>query len=317
MPEPSFARYLAAKQTVDDRSLNAGVWQAWGRALAAAPPARPLHLLELGAGIGTMIERLLAADFLDRAPTALALTALDVAPELLAEAAARLPPWATAHGWQSAAPAADCLNLTRRRPDGLTQTVSLHFLAATLNDYLASTPAAPAWDALSAHAFLDLIDLARVLPPLLARLRPGGWGYFSLNFDGLTLFEPPLDPPLDAAIVRRYHAAMDAPRLPEGRAAAGSHSGRRLLTLLPQAGADIAAAGASDWVVFPQAGSYPADEAYFLHHIQHFVAETLAADPEIDPTELARWLTARRAQIEAGELIFIAHQLDVLTQRRP
>ena len=53
-----FTRYLAAKRSVDDRALNRHVWQTLAEALGAAAPAdRPLRVLEVGAGIGTMVER--------------------------------------------------------------------------------------------------------------------------------------------------------------------------------------------------------------------------------------------------------------------
>jgi len=53
----SFIRYLAAKKTVDDRALNAHVWNTLVNALPVTTPERPLRVLEVGAGIGTMVER--------------------------------------------------------------------------------------------------------------------------------------------------------------------------------------------------------------------------------------------------------------------
>ena len=53
-----FTRYLASKRTVDDRALNRQVWQTLADAVdGARPPDRPLRVLEVGAGIGTMVER--------------------------------------------------------------------------------------------------------------------------------------------------------------------------------------------------------------------------------------------------------------------
>lgn len=52
--EYSFPRYLLAKQTVDDRALNKDVFAA----LNANLPAAPLSIVEIGAGIGTMLRRL-------------------------------------------------------------------------------------------------------------------------------------------------------------------------------------------------------------------------------------------------------------------
>ena len=60
-------RYLAAKKSVDDRALN---WQVWQHLVAALPRAtleQPLRILEVGAGIGSMVERLLTDDVLTHA----------------------------------------------------------------------------------------------------------------------------------------------------------------------------------------------------------------------------------------------------------
>jgi hypothetical protein len=94
--------------------------------------------------------------------------------------------------------------------------------------------------------------------------------------------------------------------LPEG----GSRTGRHLFTHLKNAGADILAAGSSDWVVFPGSAGYPGDEAYFLHHILHFFEQSLTGHPELPGSQLSAWLATRRTQIETRELIYLAHQLD-------
>ena len=69
-------------------------------------------------------------------------------------------------------------------------------------------------------------------------------------------------------------------------------------------------------MVHPVAGRYPADEAYFLHFIVETMASALASHPELDAARFAAWIAARHAQIAAGELIYIAHQLD-FAGRRP
>ena len=60
----SLLRYLAAKRSVDDRALNWQVWQHLVAALPRATPQQPLRILEVGAGIGSMVERLVAGDVL-------------------------------------------------------------------------------------------------------------------------------------------------------------------------------------------------------------------------------------------------------------
>ncbi|MEJ5225400.1 MAG: hypothetical protein WHV44_13165, partial [Anaerolineales bacterium] len=168
-----------------------------------------------------------------------------------------------------------------------------------------------------AHAFLDLLPMPHSLRRLFSLLKPGGLAWLTINFDGVTTFEPPirlsadLSAPasLDAHIERLYHASMDS--RPTG---GDSQSGRHLFAHIAQAGGKILAAGASDWVVYPVQGQYPADEAYFLHFILHFFEQSLSGHPDLDPAVFAAWLAQRRQQIENGELIYIAHQMDFLVQ---
>ena len=53
----SYSRYLSAKKSVDDRSLNLWVYQKLIEALDAGNRATPLNIVEIGCGIGTLVER--------------------------------------------------------------------------------------------------------------------------------------------------------------------------------------------------------------------------------------------------------------------
>ncbi|CUS05113.2 conserved protein of unknown function [Candidatus Promineifilum breve] len=273
----TFSRYLAAKRPIDDRSLNHHVWQT----VRAALPAGPLAVLEVGAGIGTMIDRLHERGLLAEGSR---YTAVDADPALLAEARTRLA--------------------ARELP------VTLELVAADVHAFARRERGRRTWDLLVAHAFLDLVDAPALLPELFALLRPGGLFWFTINFDGLTALEPPVDPGFDDLVIDLYHRTMDERRL-DGRPTGGSRAGRALLRQIPAAGGHILAAGASDWVVMPQAGHYSDDEAYFLHHMLHFFESSLTGRPELDPERFAAWLARRRAQIDAGELALIVHQIDV------
>ena len=167
------------------------------------------------------------------------------------------------------------------------------------------------WDLLIAHAFLDLVDLSRVLPGLIALTRPGGLLGLTMNFDGVTILEPAVDPSLDREILALYHESMDR-RVIGGCPSGDSRAGRHLLTRLGDLGVEILAAGSSDWVVYPQGGVYPGDEAYFLHCIIDLFTASLAGHPSLDPDRFACWIGLRHAQIERGEMVFIAHQIDLL-----
>jgi len=145
----------------------------------------------------------------------------------------------------------------------------------------------------------------------LSRLAPGGLFYFSLNFDGATIFEPPIDPDLDALVETLYHRTMDT-RRHRGRPSGSSRTGRRLFRRLQEAGARLIAAGSSDWVVFPGPDGYPEDEAYLLHFIIDTISQALHGHPELPASRFQAWIDHRHRQIDAQELIYIAHQLDFL-----
>ena len=276
--EYDFARYLAAKETVEDRALNTSVRAALARAL----PPGPRDVLEVGAGGGAMIARLAGQEIGARR-----YTAVDADPANTAGIGRRF--------------ASDSL------------PVELELITADVYAFAGQARGRRQWDLLVAHAFLDLVDAPRLLPELFALLRPGGHFYFPVNFDGLTALQPPVDPVFDEEVIAAYHRTMDE-RRHDGRATGGSRAGRELLIQIPAAGGEIIAAGASDWVVWPRHGAYPADEAYFLHHMLHFFESSLTGRPELDAARLRTWLARRRAQIEAGALVLIVHQLDLFGQ---
>ena len=165
------------------------------------------------------------------------------------------------------------------------------------------------FDLIVAHALLDLLHLPTALPILLQMVRPAGLFYFSINFDGATLFVPEVDPALDGRIEALYHRSMDT-RMTDGQPSGDSRTGRKLFHALRENGAEVLAAGSSDWVVHPVGGAYPADEAHFLGCILHFVEATLRGHPELEAREFEDWLSVRRRQVGGGELVYVAHQLD-------
>lgn len=300
-PTYSFIRYLSAKKTVDDRALNRHVWDTMANATCEAATEDTLRVLEVGAGIGTMVERLLERGALTQAEY----TMLDAQPANIEEAWRRLPAWACEREFVTFAEAGSRLRLRRGE-----QLVYVAAEAVDLFDFIAREQGERAWDLLIAHAFLDLMDVPTRLPQLFSLLRPNGFFYFTINFDGVTIFEPALDRYLDQRIVRLYHQSMDE-RITDGAPAGDSRTGRHLFHHLRAAAAEILAAGSSDWVVHANAGEYRADEAYFLHFIINTIASELTGHPELNAAHFDDWVAERHAQIELGELIYIAHQIDV------
>src|SRR5258706_3208495 len=85
-----YARYLAAKTTVDDRALN---WHVLAE-LRRLMPAGALQVLEVGAGLGTMVARLMDWGMVGTGEYIL----LDADRQLLHHSRPWLPDWAAARG---------------------------------------------------------------------------------------------------------------------------------------------------------------------------------------------------------------------------
>ena len=277
---------------MDDRALNKDVLAA----LRDALPPEPFAIIEVGGGVGSMAARLLRWDLVRRARY----TLVDEMPENIAFARAWLPEWAAENGLEAVETEAGGLRLY---DGGRELRLALH--EADMFDFIRGLPE-PA-DLLIAHAVLDLLPMPESLPGLLSLSR--GLAWLTINFDGLTCFEPVFDAQLEAEIERLYHHSMDT--RPGG---GDSRSGRHLFAQLAGAGVQILSAGASDWVVHPVDGRYPAEEAYFLGCILAFFENTLGNHPELDPGYFAGWLERRREQVARGELVYIAHQMDFLVR---
>jgi SAM-dependent methyltransferase len=297
----SFERYLSAKKSVDDRALNRHVWECLTDNL---PAGRTLQVLEAGAGIGTMIERMLEWGALRDADY----TAIDANRANIAAAHERLKRWGMEHGLVVSQPTPDDWLLT-----GEGVRLAGRLQATDLFNFIQEYAGNRQWDLLVAHAFLDLIDIPSALPKLVKLVRPGGLFYFTINFDGATIFQPEIDPDFDALVERCYHGSMDA-RITAGRPSGDSRSGRHLFKHLSQQGLRLLDAGASDWVVFAGKQGYPQDEAYFLHFILHSMQQALQSHPDLEARRFSVWIAERHAQVERGELVYIAHQLDLLAQ---
>ena len=284
-----FQRYLAAKETVDDRALNRVVWQMLVAAVADLERPRPLRVLEIGAGAGAMARRIwdwcLAED--------IEYSGIDILPDNRARAEVDLHTWAKERRCQLVTTGSQF----RLKQD--ERQMNLEWHTADVFEFAAGSIGQESWDLLIAHAFLDLVDTPSALPRILPLVSPGGLCYFTLNFDGQTMLEPTIDPDLDERVQALYHLSMDE-RMVDGRTSGDSCTGRHLLWQLPATGADLLAAGASDWVVHPLRKDYPADERYFLHFIVDTIYRELAGHPALDSEAFADWTRTRHCQIEQG-----------------
>jgi SAM-dependent methyltransferase len=257
-------------------------------------PAGAPQVLEVGAGLGTMVARLMDWGVVGTGEYIL----LDADRQLLDDSRRWLRDRAAARGLRS-----------DLRPDGLqVGDLRVRLEHAELGSYLEAAHGAWA-DVLIANAVLDLVDVPTILPGLLRLLVPGGIYWFTINYDGESIFEP--GHPHDDRVMQAYHRDMDE-RARYGRPAGDSRTGRRLFHHLRAAGAPALAAGSSDWVVNAGPdGNYLGDEAYFLRSILSTIQNALRSrEDRVAPADLADWLAVRGRQLATGELVYIAHQLD-------
>ncbi len=279
-----YVAYLAAKRVVDDASFAATPREFCVQHLAAITEP---SLLELGAGIGTMLVRLLAAGTLRRARY----TMLDAD----RGAAAR------AHAWLGEAVAELGLRLEgapgRAQIRGPEVSVELRFVEARLEDWLSSAETARA-DLVLAHSFWDLVDEGTLLPRLWSRVAPGARYWFTGTFAGETRVAPAHAD--DAAVWSAYHGSM--------RARGGPRHAAALRRALLESGAEIDAEGPADQRVSPGPATRP--QSRFVG----FILDTVECEPAVGaalgPERLEAWLSRRRAQLAAGTLAFEATQVD-------
>jgi len=299
----STQRYLRAKRTVDDRALNEDVFDTVETALAEST-----RLIEVAAGVGTMLNRLLEWESL---PERVTYTLLDIDPANVVAANIRISSEARSLGYDVSPgePPADLfadseasfvLTLSREG-----RRVRVEAGSADVFEFISRIAGDRSWDVLIGGAFLDIVPGGNSVASLF-ELVPGGVFYFPITFDGATRFLPAADHAFERRLERRWHAGMRAGDDPND-----PRAGSRLPGWVRAARGWVTAMGGSDWIVRPAESEYPADEAYFLRHVLGFVEGSLTGDPELPDEQVQTWVDRRREQLDAAELIYIAHNLDV------
>ena len=197
----STQRYLAAKRTVDDRALNARVFEETVAFLSDCDP--PAEVVEVAAGIGTMLERLLERDAL---PGEVEYTMLDIDPANIAAAEQRLTDCARSLGYVvesrdgqpegSFRDPAPSFGVTLSRSDRRVQV-----RAGTADAFPFAAGTDRTWDLLIAAAFLDIVPGSNRLETLFEMV-PGGGYYTPITFDGASRFVPGVDRLFDRRLDR-------------------------------------------------------------------------------------------------------------------
>ena len=285
-----YPEYLAIKQAIDDRSLNQSVWQALTAALELQASNPEFRILEIGAGTGTMILRLLDAGLLNRCQY----LAVELEPDFSRVAEKDLSDWAGAHDYRMEVVSPSSWTLEKDKKEIEIQWISADILA------MPSNFESGYFDLLIGHAVIDLLPVPECMPGLLALLKPGGGYYFSLNFAGETSFLP--TDPRDLEITAAYHHDMDS-RFP-GMEWRASQTGLVLGSWLKEQGSLVLAEGDSNWQLASVADPSAAENR-FIGNILDTMEKALAG---LDGLE--DWLKLRRQQADSGGLIYFAANRD-------
>lgn len=291
--------FLQAKFPLDQRSLNQHVWEIFA---ALTAQYKPLNVLDVGTGTGSMLRRLIQ---IHQCGT-LTLTGLDRDADLLRTAARNIADLLQQGGFT--------LDPEAPHPAAWKQQHTIEFIpiCAALADLVGD---ASHYHMITAHAFMDLVPLAPCLTRFNDWLRPGGVFYGTINYDGETVIFPPYhDTDFEDRILAEYDASMER-RRERGEATGGAQCGRRLYRALQQSGFQVIAYGSSDWNITPVAGSYRDDDRVVLHYLLQWIFGEAEQNPAIDTKQLTAWRQCRQRQLANGELGIIIHQVDILARK--
>lgn len=281
-----YVQYLAVKKNIDDRSLNKTVWLEFSTWLKTESEGKEtLKVLEIGAGIGTMVERLLDAALLLNCHY----IAIEPEAEFKNAALERLSAWASKNNCKFTF---DSEGLWLISSNKLKLTIEWHMSSANEID---ANFAKDEFDLLLSHAVIDLLPVPEIMPSILDKLKAKGAYYFSLNFSGETDFYPEHES--DREISQNYHADMDS-RFPD-LDWQPSLTGSALPNWLKKYGCQTVIKGESDWQLgeFEALGRLREEDSLFLRNILDTIKKALSGLPILDD-----WLRVRYKQLDQGQL---------------
>lgn len=298
MNSTSYVNYLEAKQSVDDRSINQNVWTTFVQKVNKGYRSKSFHLLEIGAGTGHTFFKILDALELHQYKYSI----VEIESDHVSTLVGKLSAWGEIHGGK-----------VEPRGEGQYMVqlpgkeIEVQIIEQDIESFLGAHIQEKSYDAIVGQAIIDLLDIDKIFPLMARVVKRGGLYYFPISFDGMTSFVPVYNIDVDRKVEKIYHDSM----LRGGRDR--SQTGRQILVYLLNNGFQVDAVGSSDWIIYPDRhGNYEGREGYFLRHILDLVAKELALSSQIEERTAHQWYSHRLLQLERGELIYIAHQLDIL-----
>ncbi len=281
----NYPRYLKALQSVSARAQSDALYQQFldGLVARADETNAPLRVLEIGAGRGDQMNRILN-DIAARKITA-HYTALEPQPE----------------------------NRT------VTESVAESYVSGPHTVTVQPTPLldvatenGTTYDAIVARSVLDLMPLHDALATIEALLSKAGILYAPLTFAMGTKLAP--YPSARTASTEHkatsiYHNSIRQKTDIEK----GSYPAHEISHWANARNARISMRG-SDWVISPSKKTYYQDEAYALQSILAFMHDEAEQVATISQPDLDSWWATRMRMLHNNTLIYTANQFDLLVQ---
>ena len=308
-----FPAYLEAKYQLDSTSLNSKVYAQFQDHLR---PIQGSRILDLGTGTGAMLRRIIELSPAGKVE----LIGLDQEERNLAIGLERIEETLKREGFAIAElRRSGEVKSIRGRKNRIDARVDL--LRGDITDSNTAR-ALGSFDVVTAHAFMDLMPLKRIVAIIRSLLNAGGVFYSTLNYDGLTVLLPEYTrTTIERRLLRTYDRSMENRRA-RGLKTGGARSGTRLYRALVNGGFSVIGLGSSDWNVVPPAGGYSDEDKHFLAAIismiegeaRRAIAQNNERNTVVDPTSLSEWLADRLDAVENSRLSMIVHQIDLLAK---
>lgn len=336
-----YVRYLQSKVPVDDRALNPDVLATFERTLRSSAKQDVLRVVDIGAGIGAMLFRLLKIKGVFDKYGAVEYTLVDVKEDVLMKARELLLRISNESDERriSVAKGKDRMPLINDgnsvHHSGLQETIEqalpkiedvtvpgttplyVHFAHEDALTFLLKN--AGKFDVAISAAFLDLYSLDVIIPIVRESFDSSSaikGFYFPITFDGITSFSPVDQNLVDDwdTIIEFFHVSMST-GVVGGQKIPRAHSGRSLAAAIQQAGGRVSAIGSSVWTVQSdvKSGAYSEDEGYFFKCIFQFIKSVESEElyDKVPRNRVEVVFDAMSRLISSGNMRYEAHNVDV------
>lgn len=193
------------------------------------------------------------------------------------------------------------------------------------------------FDLIIAVSLAEHVNKEKMLTSLNKLLNPGGLILLSINYDGLTCFEPVSDYDEEYFIMENFNNRSIKGQVYDGNVGGDPYCGRHLWGKLVDCGYEPLILDSEDWFIVPQISKsrkYSRLEVSFLKSVINEIYDAnvdeniyrkaiagkkfgkLSEKPTRKEIEVIKsWKDRRNKQIDDGELLYICHNIGVLAKK--